>query len=80
MRNSFKKKEKATLDKYLNQWLKNAKKLQEKENEINTNNLIFPTGEIKKKKGKKKVKDVISLNLPPLINDNEINNKNQNKS
>ncbi len=51
-----------------------------KENEINTNNLIFPTGEIKKKKGKKKVKDVISLNLPPLINDNEINNKNQNKS
>ena len=25
-----------------------------KENEINTNNLIFPTGEIKKKKGKKK--------------------------
>ena len=51
-----------------------------KENEININNLIFPTGEIKKKKGKKKVKDVISLNLPPLINDNEINNKNQNKS
>ena len=31
LRNSFKKKEKATLDKYLNQWLKNAKKLQEKE-------------------------------------------------
>ena len=43
---------------------------------INTN-FIFQTGEIKKKKGKKKIKDVITLNLPqlepssyPNINDN----------
>ena len=43
---------------------------------INTN-FTFQTGEIKKKKGKKKIKDVITLNLPqlepssyPNINDN----------
>ena len=29
-------------------------------------NIIFPSGEIKKKKGKKKIKDVITLNLPQL--------------
>ena len=36
------------------------------DNNINKNNIIFPVGEIKKKKGKKKVKDVISLNLPQM--------------
>ena len=43
---------------------------------INTN-VMFPSGEVKKKKGKKKVKDVITLNLPPLnpaVNEN-INTK-----
>ena len=29
------------------------------------NNFTFPSGEVKKKKGKKKVKDIITLNLPP---------------
>ena len=50
-----------------------------KENEKNKNNFTIPTGEIKKKKGKKKVKDVISLNLPPLNNENDINS-NEKKS
>ena len=50
-----------------------------KENENNKNNFTIPTGEIKKKKGKKKVKDVISLNLPPLNNENDINS-NEKKS
>ena len=45
------------------------KKVKDKE-KIEQNNLIIPSGEIKKKKGKKKIKDVISLNLPPLNNDN----------
>ena len=48
-----------------------------KENELNIKNIIFQSGEIKKKKGKKKVKDVISLNLPSLNNDNIIDNKNK---
>ena len=50
-----------------------------KENEKNKNNFTIPTGEIKKKKGKKKVKDVISLNLPPLNNEKDINS-NEKKS
>ena len=45
------------------------------ENEVNLNNLMFPTGAIKQKKGKKKVKDVITLNLPPLNQENELNVK-----
>ena len=45
------------------------------ENEANFKNLIIPTGEIKQKKGKKKVKDIITLNLPPLNQENEINIK-----
>ena len=45
------------------------------ENEANFRNLIIPTGEIKQKKGKKKVKDIITLNLPPLNQENEINTK-----
>ena len=43
------------------------------ENEQNLKNIIIPTGEIKKKKGKKKVKDVIELNLPSLSTDNYSN-------
>ena len=45
------------------------------ENEANFKNLIIPTGEVKQKKGKKKVKDIITLNLPPLNQENEINTK-----
>ena len=46
------------------------------ENEANFKNLIIPTGEIKQKKGKKKVKDIITLNLPPLNQEKEVSNKN----
>lgn len=45
------------------------------ENEANFKNLIIPTEEVKQKKGKKKVKDIITLNLPPLNQENEINIK-----
>jgi hypothetical protein len=46
---------------------KEAKKTDIKQdNNNNMNNIVFPVGEIKKKKGKKKVKDVISLNLPQM--------------
>ena len=45
------------------------------EKEANFKNLIIPTGEIKRKKGKKKVKDVITLNLPPLNQEKEIDIK-----
>ena len=48
-----------------------------KENEYNLKNIISQSGEIKKKKGKKKVKDVISLNLPSLNYENNISNKNK---
>ena len=47
--------------------------VQKNENEQNLKNIIIPTGEIKKKKGKKKVKDVIELNFPSLSNDNYSN-------
>ena len=53
------------------------KDVSKKENEPNLKNIIFQSGEIKKKKGKKKVKDVISLNLPSLNNENNFNNKNK---
>lgn len=46
------------------------------ENEANFKNLIIPTGEVKQKKGKKKVKDIITLNLPPLNQEKEVSNKN----
>ena len=51
-------------------------------NNKDNNNNIFPMGEIKKKKGKKKIKDVISLNLPPLDLDSSqnINNKTNQRS
>ena len=50
------------------------KKVKDKE-KIEQNNLIIPSGEIKKKKGKKKIKDVISLNLPPINYDNNEQSK-----
>ena len=57
------------------------KKLQEISNDVQdnkNNNTFLPTGEIKKKKGKKKVKDIITLNLPLLSqNDNNNNTKQQ---
>ena len=49
-------------------------------NQSNTNNnIVFPVGEIKKKKGKKKIKDVITLNLPQL-NTNQGQNQNLNNN
>ena len=48
-----------------------------KEKEINKKILSIPKGEIKQKKGKKKVKDIISLNLPSMDIENE-NNSNKN--
>ena len=57
------------------------KKLPEISNNVQdnkNNNTFLPTGEIKKKKGKKKVKDIITLNLPLLSqNDNNNNTKQQ---
>ena len=50
-----------------------------KEKEINKKILSIPKGEIKQKKGKKKVKDIISLNLPSMDIENE-NNSNKNNS
>lgn len=72
------------LEKLQEEFLKNKEKCcskivkKEKPKEDNAqsninNNFTFPSGEVKKKKGKKKVKDVITLNLPPLnpaINEN----------
>ena len=72
------------LEKLQEEFLKNKekccstifKKEKPKEDHAQTttnNNFMFPSGEVKKKKGKKKVKDVITLNLPPLnpaINEN----------
>jgi len=72
------------LEKLQEEFLKNKEKCcskmikKEKPKEDNAksniyNNFMFPSGEVKKKKGKKKVKDVITLNLPPLnpvINEN----------
>ena len=49
-------------------------------NQENKNNILFPTGEIKKKKGKKKVKDIITLNLPPLSQNDNKNNNNAKQS
>ena len=43
-------------------------------------NILFSSGEIKKKKGKKKIKDVITLNLPqlsPCLTQNIYKNENQ---
>ena len=76
------------LEKLQEEFLKNKEKCcskivkKEKPKEDNAqsninNNFTFPSGEVKKKKGKKKIKDVITLNLPPLnpaINEN-INSK-----
>ena len=46
--------------------------------EDNLGNLLIPSGEIKKKKGKKKVKDVITLNLPQISTPpNQTNDTNQ---
>ena len=57
----------------------NPPKESKNENNINSNN-IFIEGEIKKKKGKKKIKDIITLNLPqlsPSSNQNLYNNSYQ---
>ena len=52
-----------------------------KENEANKKILKIPSGEIKQKKGKKKVKDIISLNLPSMeIKTEDISSKNQSEA
>ena len=76
------------LEKLQNEFISNKEKCNtkiikietpKKENEQNLKNIIIPTGEIKKKKGKKKVKDVIELNLPSLNTDNYSDNNKEKK-